>query len=430
MGNNRTTFLIGAGTPLDLVLPQDVIEPTTANITSRVCGPYENYLNPDNSITVVDDIYKRLMCAYPTDRSNPYISGTPTPYIHFEHLFHVLEMLDAYSWVWSRNSKNPNLYPVFAPFIQPNNINFDPDTLHSVMDQFIIRIMDIVAGYDSNYLNQPTNAWYEKFYQQFGENSDFFVLNYDTTIEKAIDTYEDGFESDNIQPVFLRFNPRKLFENPSGATTINHLHGCINYYFHSYTDPNTDIYTYLPNDLYKYPDYATVRKLMIGRGQSQPCTQSGETYYSSPIVTGLRKTDKLNCAPFDFYHANMTNCIIRNHKLVIAGYSFGDLYCNNLLERMNFLHGSQKRIVLIDCWGIPKQYRIGHGGYWLSQNLGNFLCRMTQCGNFDGVITQLYKNENPQTGALYSDDRCLMVLPNGFKHAAACSNEIEKFLKS
>lgn len=29
MENNRTTFLIGAGTPLDLVLPQDVIKPAT-----------------------------------------------------------------------------------------------------------------------------------------------------------------------------------------------------------------------------------------------------------------------------------------------------------------------------------------------------------------------------------------------------------------
>lgn len=304
-----------------------------------------------------------------------------------------------------------------------------PHTLHSVMDQFILRIMDIVNGYDSNIMKEQANEWYWKFYQRFAENSDFFVLNYDTTIEKAIGTYEDGFEPDGIQNVFLRFNPKRLFENPNGLSTINHLHGCINYYFQSYKDLNKDIYTFLFHDLYKYPDYATVKGLMIGRGQSQPCTQSGETYYSSPIVTGLRKTDKLNCVPFDFYHANMTNCIIRNHKLVIAGYSFGDLYCNNLLERMNFLHGDLKRIVLIDFWNIPQGDRM-HGGYWLSKNLGQFLCRMTDCGDFDGVIRQLYKNENPRTGALYSDNGCLMVLPNGFKQAATCSDEIIAFLNS
>ncbi len=40
--------------------------------------------------------------------------------------------------------------------------------------------------------------------------------------------------------------------------------------------------------------------LMTGRGQSQPCTQSGRNILFFSIVTGLRKTDKLNCVPFDF----------------------------------------------------------------------------------------------------------------------------------
>ena len=66
----------------------------------------------------------------------------------------------------------------------------------------------------------------------------------------------------------------------------------------------------------------------------------------------------------------------------------------------------------------------------LYQNQGQFLCHMTNCGDFDGVIHQLYKNENSQTGALYSDNGCLMVLPKGFKHAATCSNEIVAFLNS
>ena len=168
MGNNRTTFLIGAGTPLDLDLPQGVIKASTSNITNDVRRPYTNYLTQGNTITIVDDIYNQLMSTYPPDCSNPYISETPTPYIHFEHLFHVLEMLDAYSWVWSKNSKNPNLYPVFAPFIRPN-IEFDADTLHSVMDQFILRIMDIVNGYDSNIMKEQANEWYWEFYQRFAD---------------------------------------------------------------------------------------------------------------------------------------------------------------------------------------------------------------------------------------------------------------------
>ena len=67
------------------------------------------------------------------------------------------------------------------------------------MDQFILRIMDIVNGYDSNIMKEQANEWYWEFYQRFAENSDFFVLNYDTTIEKAIDIYEDGFEPDELK---------------------------------------------------------------------------------------------------------------------------------------------------------------------------------------------------------------------------------------
>lgn len=50
MIDNRTTFLIGAGTPLDLDLPQGTIKPSTRNITDEVCSPYTDYLDPSNSI--------------------------------------------------------------------------------------------------------------------------------------------------------------------------------------------------------------------------------------------------------------------------------------------------------------------------------------------------------------------------------------------
>lgn len=430
MANNRTTFLIGAGTPLDLDLPQGMIKPSTQKITTEVCKPYTDYLNENNPITIVQDIYDKLMAAYPPDRSNQFLKKQPVPNVHFEHLFHVLEMLYSYDRVWKGECHNPKIYPIFAPFTHPD-MTFDGNIVRTVMEQFILRIMNIINEYDEVFQKQKIteNEWYRNFYKGFGKNSDFFVLNYDTTIEHSIVNYEDGFESDGIQNAFKRFNPRRLFENPDGLSTVNHLHGCINYYFSSYKNANEDVYTYLFHDLYKYPDYVTVKHMVEGRGRSQPVNQSGENYYSSPIVTGLRKTDKLNCVPFDFYHANFTNCIIRNSRLVIAGYGFGDLYCNQLLERMHFLHGDQRRIVVITYWDIPKMFR-SNGGHWLSQPMGGFLCRAAGIGAYDGVIEQLYENENKATGALYSDNGCLMVLPNGFKHAAKCSNEIESFLNS
>lgn len=427
MIQDRTTFIIGAGSTLDLDLPQGIVRHSITNITNEVCKPYINIFNDMKPTDLVQEIYNRLMEVYPAVKKK-IADETSKPNINFEHIFHVLEMLYSYNWIWNGQCNNPRMFPVFAPFTNPN-ISFDGRILHSIMGDFILRIMDIIHPYDEYFRSSPTsNSWYKAFYNRFQTNSDYFILNYDTTIENSILEYEDGFEDDGKQNVFQRFNPRRLFDNSNKLSTINHLHGCINYHFSSYKDSNEDVYSYLSHDLYKYPDYKTVRDLMIGRSQSDPTNQSGETYHSAPIITGLRKTDKLNCIPFDFYHANLANCITRNHKLVINGYGFGDLYCNQLIERMNFLHGDRKRIVVIDKWDIPKGDRL-HGGWWLNDSLGRFLCRAAECGTFDGVVEQLYNNEK-KSGALYSDNKCLLVLPKGFKHAASCLDEIECFLSS
>lgn len=425
---SRTTFLIGAGIPLDLSLSDKLVFPSTANITAEVCKPYRNYKNEDQPIQIVQDIYDRLMEVYPP-KENPFSSEDPKPNVHFEQLFHVLEMLESYYRVWRGHCKNEAIFPIFAPFTK-SDFDFDGSVLHSVLDDFVLRIMDIIAQYNDLYSNRlPEHDWYRNFFMRFRENSDYFTLNYDTTIEQTIGEgeYEDGYEADGIQDKFLRFNPHKLLDNPNGLSTINHLHGCINYYFSSYKEINKDVYTFRFHDLYKYPDYHTVRKLMIGRGQSSPSNQSGETYKAAPIITGLRKLDKLNCIPSDFYHTNLVNCLAHNHKLVIGGYGFGDSYCNQLIERMGYMHSKRTRIVLIDKWNIPYCDRC-HAGYWLNRGIGTFLCKITKCGTFDGVIEELYNNEDRSSGALYSNNGYLMVLPNGFKHAAEQLGAIESFL--
>jgi hypothetical protein len=339
-------------------------------------------------------------------------------------------MLVSYSGVWEGRCKAPNLFPVFAPFTLPS-VSLDCQHIHSVMKQFILRIMEIVNGYNQYIASGATeNQWYRDFFSSFHEDSDFFIFNYDTTIEDSIGTYEDGFEPDGIQDKFLCFNPKRLLNYNGRPATINHLHGCINFYDSTYDVANQDVYTYLSHDMYKYPSFQDVKNLMIGRSGSDPASQSGETYHASPIITGLRKTDKLNCIPFDFYHGNMYKSLINNSKLVIIGYSFGDLYCNQLLERLHYIHKERRRIVLIDYWDIPEEHRKCHSGYFLSQNLGHFICRAMEVKNFYNAMDELYCNEDKNTGALYSKNGCLMVLPQGFKKAAAAYGDIIKFLNS
>lgn len=40
--------------------------------------------------------------------------------------------------------------------------------------------------------------------------------------------------------------------------------------------------------------------------------------------------------------------ILENPSLLIVGYSFGDIYVNQLLERHKLIHGDEQRVVVID----------------------------------------------------------------------------------
>lgn len=61
MIQNRTTFIIGAGSTLDFDLPQDIVRYSTANITNEVCKPY---LNIFNDMKPTDLVQKILQSAY------------------------------------------------------------------------------------------------------------------------------------------------------------------------------------------------------------------------------------------------------------------------------------------------------------------------------------------------------------------------------
>lgn len=111
---DRISLLIGAGTPLDLPLPETIDFPSTGNITSKVCEPYRNFIDEKHPIQIVQAIYNKLMETYPP-KANPFLKDSK-PYIHFEHLFHVLEMLDSYHWGWRGDCRNEAIFASLRTF--------------------------------------------------------------------------------------------------------------------------------------------------------------------------------------------------------------------------------------------------------------------------------------------------------------------------
>jgi len=148
-------------------------------------------------------------------------------------------------------------------------------------------------------------------------------------------------------------------------------------------------------------------------------------------LTGLRKTDKLNCIPFDFYHGNLYNCIIRNRGLIIAGFSFGDLYMNQVLERMVQIHGENMRIVLVDRWYIDGSDNEALESYITSNvplQMRNFISKITDANSVRELATQLHYKDTDTP--MVSSNGCLMLMVGGFKQAAAYRDSVYEFLNS
>jgi hypothetical protein len=286
--------------------------------------------------SAINKIYEQLKKTYPEEPN-------------FEQIFHILEMLSSYKMVWRGNCKNPDMFPLFAPFVVPQTGIIEHNEwqwLFSLISQCQLHIMKMVSKYDEDYRKKKDTdySWYKSFWKKFS-GFNLFNLNYDTTIENSIENYNDGFVNSGDEK-FQKFNPRRLYEEDV-PYKICHLHGCIQFYNQRYADINTDVYEYGSYDMYKWAAFNQVEMMMQGSGGSQPHTQSGESIYIGPIITGLRKTEKLTVAPYNYYHHFLNDSILKSKSLLIVGYSFGDLYINDLIERMNLLYGQEKRIVVI-----------------------------------------------------------------------------------
>lgn len=436
----RITTIVGAGAVLDLDLPAGIMHPSTKNITDSVRELREKNVLSGKDIIEIEEIYQILKDEYPC-------------YPNFEHIFHVLEMSIAYGWVWQHPTSLPKtttMYPVFAPFTSPKWL-FDFDNVKQALDHVILSIMDIVDGYNAPYLDGICpNQWYRDFWRGYPGEWDIFNLNYDTTIEHTLDHCEDGFDDIPGQPEFQHFVPQKLWENPNGYSTMSHLHGCIEFFDSRYSPEiyEKEYVKYGFHDLYKYPSYKKVRGMFIGTGKSKPSNQAGEQYVNAPIITGLMKPDKLSILPFAYYHSHLYNCVMRNNSLLIVGYSFGDLYINQILERMELVYGNAKRVVLIDYWqllvdnetidSIPDNKERSACvrnmmvkeiiGNKISNDLAVFLCRMTGKSAARFAVESFANYDN--VGPMVSENGCLMLFIGGFKAASAYRREIYEFLNS
>lgn len=345
----RITTIIGAGAVLDFDFhyPNAFI-PSTENITKAIKElTFKGYDKEQcDVINVVYNLALRRKLSvydkYPLKKQ--YLSDKYN--LNFEELYFLLESMLSLTSNGIEYFDPTGVPPLSTLLIVRKELeSYKHVEFERAVFESLKEIISIIERYDSHFREHTDSEnWYRKFWK--GRDNikyDIFTFNYDTTIEQCIGDYEDGFELiEESEDKVSAFLPKKLLNNPNNLSTVQHLHGCI-YYAEC---PEECGNSHSNRDFFKMKSVKDAIK-HIGRQQDEQ-TQAKEFFINSPILIGLRKLDKMTFLPSSIFHANLINKLIENRGILIIGYSFSDLYVNQLLQRRLLMYGDNHRLVIID----------------------------------------------------------------------------------
>lgn len=425
--NNAVTIIVGAGAVLDF--EHKGIFPSVKTITEevlklsiqKVSGGERPLLREIN-----DYIVGKL-----NQVGRPEINRYNPPQLNFESLLHVIEMCISYSGCWHKEFVSWPALPEFGTLIQPDEFLKDIQTYEYIRAAYGLQktVMSIVNQYDASFsADTSTEQWYRDFWNSLAGRSNIFNLNYDNTIENSLGEYEDGFLPIEVGKDYSRFSAKRYYENLRGVSTIAHLHGQI-----LFSEAREYPFEYSIRDMVKNRDYQTACKNRIGR-QQNPSNQAKEEYEHPNIVSGLRKTEKMTFVPNNVYLSDLTKKVIENNRLMVIGYSFGDLYLNEILGLGMAAHGDDFRVAIIDKF--PQYINsytslFQHVAHRCNPQEFTFISRLAK----DRLYIEIGQTEFPLIVREYgepvvSNNGKLMMCISGFKDAVVNHKEtIMEFLE-
>jgi hypothetical protein len=150
-------------------------------------------------------------------------------------------------------------------------------------------------------------------------------------------------------------------------------------------------------------------------------------------VSGSRKTEKMTFAPNNVYLSDLARKVVENNRLLVIGYSFGDLYLNEILGLGMAAHGDDFKVVIIDKF--PQYINsytslFQHVAHRCNPQEYTFVSRLAK----DGLYIEVGQTEFPLIVGEYgkpvvSRNGKLMMCIGGFKDAVVNHKEtILKFL--
>ena len=425
MGNG-VTIIVGAGAVLDF--DHKGLFPSVKNITEevlklsiqKVAGGERPLLREIN-----DYIVRKL-----NQVGRPEINRYNPPQLNFESLLHVIEMCISYSSCWHKEFTSWPALPEFGTLIQPDDFLKDIQTYEYIRAAYGLQktVMSIINQYDAAFCaDTSAEQWYRDFWISLSGRSNIFNLNYDNTIENSLGEYEDGFQPIKDGEDYSRFSAKRYYENLRGVSTVAHLHGQI-----LFSEAREYPLEYSIRDMVKNRDYEIACKNRIGR-QQNPSNQAKEEYEHPDIVSGLRKTEKMTFTPNNVYLSDLTRKVIENNRLMIIGYSFGDLYLNEILGLGIAAHGDDFKVVIIDKYpSYINSYTslFQHVAHRCNPQEFTFISRLAK----DGLYIEIGQTEFPLIVGEYGEpvvsrNGKLMMCISGFKDAVVNhKDEIFDFL--
>ena len=337
--DSAVTVIVGAGAVLNF--EHKGIIPSVKNITEEVLKLTVQKVDGGERL-LLRELYDHVVARLNKVSEDNHIKQEQ---LNFENLLHILEMCIAYSGCWRNEYISWHSFPEFGSLIQPVKFLKDIHTYDFIgaASKLQKTVMDIVNQYDASFeVDTSREQWYRDFWKSLSGRSNIFNLNYDNTIENSLGEYEDGYLPIKEGDDYSRFSAKQYYENRRGLSTIAHLHGHI-----LFSEAMSYPFDYSTRDLVKNRDYQTACKNRVG-GQLPPSNQAKEEYLQPVIVSGSRKTEKMILAPNNVYLSDLTRKVVENNRLMIIGYSFGDLYLNEILGLGMAAHGDDFKVVIID----------------------------------------------------------------------------------
>lgn len=319
------TVLLGSGFAEGLGLPG------TSQLTTAVRslpGPQIFPERPNEGLVTVPGGMWRMATSY---YSNP----------NFETMLHLVETAIGYQRVRGWLAADDSSKAAFGAFmnIMPHWERFiEQGSAYSFQD-FYSYAINAIAKELVDATNENLKGIQEFLAPFLSHLKDRFqltlaTLNYDDTLERSLETWHDGFGPQNDRQAF---NPPSLLSDRH-EPLLMHLHGSVRFYTLAAPEEERVIYR---------ADSADLKTPQVRGVFWQYFAQSGELLLAAPMISGLRKSDKVTTPPFGYYQYRFHDSLMKCPRLLVIGYGAGDTYLNSLLLEMRRIHESKFRAIFV-----------------------------------------------------------------------------------